>query len=51
MGYFYKYKCSDQLINLCILQDAIHELFSVFGDFMHQGRRMQRKQNHWLAIE
>ena len=28
-----------------------HELFSVFGDFMHQGRRMQRKQNHWLAIE
>ena len=30
---FYKYtSCSDHSIDLCILQDACHELFCVFGD-------------------
>ena len=37
MGYFYKYTCSDQSINLCILWDAFHELFCVFGDFYASG--------------
>ena len=32
-GCFYKYTCSDQSINLCILRDACYELFCVFGDF------------------
>ena len=27
MGYFYKYTCSYQVIDLCILRDARHELF------------------------
>ena len=33
VGYYYKSTCSDQLFNVCILQDAGHELFCVFGDF------------------
>ena len=37
MGYFYKYTCSDRCINLCILQDAWHELFCFFGDFYASG--------------
>ena len=37
MGYFYKYTCSDRCINLCILQDACHELFCFFGDFHASG--------------
>ena len=36
-GCFYKYTCSDQSINLCILRDACHELFCVFGDFYVTG--------------
>ena len=45
MGYFYKYTCSDQCIDLCILQDACHELlnFAPLGIFMHQGCRTQRE--------
>ena len=40
MGYFYKYTCSDQCIDLCILQDACHEWnikFCFFGDFYAWG--------------
>ena len=36
-GYLYKYTCSDRLINLCILRDACHELFCIFGDFYASG--------------
>ena len=36
-GYFYKYTCSDRLIDLCILRDACHELFCIFGDFYASG--------------
>ena len=36
-GYFYKYTCSDQSIDLCILRDACHELFCIFGDFYTTG--------------
>ena len=31
MRYFYKYTGSDQSINLCVLRDSCHELFSIFG--------------------
>ena len=37
MVYFYKYTCSDQGIDLCILLDACHELFCFFGDFYASG--------------
>jgi len=37
-GYFYKYTCSDPLINLCVRWDACHELlFCIFGDFLASG--------------
>ena len=32
-GYFYKYTCSNQSLNLCVLWDACYELFCVFGVF------------------
>ena len=37
MGFIYKYTFSDQSIDLCILWDAYHELFFVFGDFYVSG--------------
>ena len=32
-GYFYKYTCSDQSIDLCVLWDTCHDWFCVFRDF------------------
>ena len=47
MGCFYKYKSSDQSIDLCVLQDAyIMNYFAYLGIFMCQERRTQRQQNH-----
>ena len=33
MGYFSKYTCLVQSIDLCILWNACHELFCISGDF------------------
>ena len=36
-GYYTKKSSSNRLIILCILQDTIHELFCLFGDFYASG--------------
>ena len=38
MGYFSKYTCLVQSIDLCILRDACHELFASLRIFLCQGR-------------
>ena len=54
-GYFYKYTCSDRSIDLCIIRNACHELFCVFGDFYASGTQdaeVKRSLLSWpLSIE
>ena len=46
-GFFYKYESSDQLIDLCVLQNAyIMNYFAYLGIFMCQECWTQRQQNH-----
>ena len=45
-GKFYKYTCSDQHIDLCILRDAYHELFCFFGDFYVLGMQDAERALH-----
>ena len=52
-GYFYKYTCSNRLINLCVLRDACHMNYYYFassGIFLHQGCRTQTKETKSLVI-
>ena len=40
--------CSDQLIDLCVLQDTCHELFCVFGVFYSPGTQNTEHTNFTL---
>lgn len=49
-GYFYRYTCLDQSINLCVLSDKCYELFCVFGDFCAAGTQEEEVPKSLVKI-
>ena len=51
MGYFSKYTCLVQsIIDLCILWNACHELFCIFGDFFVSGTRDAGRRGNKITL-
>ena len=50
MGYFYRYTCLYQSIDLCVLWGACYELFCVFGEFYASGMQEEEVPQSLVKI-